>query len=545
MNDSPTKGNIPAQGVNPGNVNPGSILSQGIISMIAYGVNFVASFFAVIGIANLLGPGQFGLFTLAIQVVAFTAMIADFGIGPVIMRRLAIAPGRSLSILLESTWSRLLLMIPTWLISLGIGWWLKPDFTFFLLLNIMLFNMVVSSKLPVLRGTLESFYRSQSRMGVPTVTMAIDSLVLLVAVLVIPMSFRDPVTAMIIYTASNIVGAGILLMLGIARARGVNTEPVRVSWTGMRELIAASAPLALYLLLNALHVSIDSMYLKSFHGEEQVGLFNAALRIMTPLAVFPTIIAISAAPYFARASVADDEEQRTRMSRLFSLSVKTLLIGSALLAGFGLTNAELLVRAAFKPAYADAVVPMAILCALFLPMALNIFLVEVNNARGHLRSNTQFAFILAAVSCTVGVPLIMLYAASGAAAAKMIAVLAGLAFLIHHSREGIAVAMKPVLWKTAVLFVSLIGVRLLLGDLHWLLSNGIALAVVAVEIAALRVFSADEMHQWKSQVMALFGKGALVGANHRDRDDDVSRPAADIDPDERPDSSSVRPGDSA
>ncbi len=336
------------------------VLSQGIISMVAYGVNFGASFFAVIGIANLLGPSDFGLFTVAIQIVAFTAMISDFGIGPVIMRRLAIAPGRSLSLLLEATYGRLILIVPTWLITLLIGWLIKPDITFFLMLNIMLFNMVISAKLPVLRGTLDAFYRSQSRMGVPTITMAIDSLVLLAAVLVIPMSFHDPVTAMLIYTFSNLLGAGILVVLSISYARRLNTEPIEVRWPGIRELIVSSAPLAVYLLLNALHVSIDSIYLKLLQSDAQAGLFAAALRIMTPLAVFPTILAISAAPYFARASVAEDDEQRAQMTKLFSLLVKTLLIGSALLAGLGVTNARLLVTMAFKPEYVDAVLPMAI-----------------------------------------------------------------------------------------------------------------------------------------------------------------------------------------
>ncbi|MGB5075219.1 MAG: oligosaccharide flippase family protein [Bacteroidota bacterium] len=482
------------------------VLSQGLISMIAYGVNFGASFFAVIGIINQLGPSNWGLFSLALQVVAFTSMVADFGIGPVIMRRLAIAPGRAISLLLEATYGRLLLIVPTWLITLGIGLWLKPDFSFFLMLNIMLFNMVISAKLPVLRGTLDAFYRSQSRMGLPTVTMALDSLVLLVAVLVIPLSFRDPVTALLIYTGSNLIGAALLTSMSVSFARRLNTEPVQVSWPGMRELITSSAPLAVYLLLNAFHISIDAIFLKLFHGEEQVGIFTAALRILSPLAVFPTILAISAAPYFARASVAEDDEQRAQMTRLFSVLVKTLLVGSALLAGLGATNARLLVSAVFKPEYADSALPLIILSALFLPMALNIFLVELNNARGHLRNNTRFAAILAGTSLIAGIPLIIFYAAAGAAAAKFIAIAAGLAFLIFHSREGIAVAMKPVIGKTAILFFSLIGVRLLIGSEHWIISNGAALLVVLIELFLLRLYSADELGQWKVHILGLFGK---------------------------------------
>lgn len=486
------------------NPSPSSgVLSQGLISMAAYGVNSVASFFAVIGMIRLLGRDDWGLFALAIQIIAFTSMIADFGIGPVIMRRLAIAPGRAASIVLEATTSRLLLLVPTWIVSLLVGWWLAPGWEFFLLLNLMLVNLVISAKVPVLRGTLESFYRSQSRMALPTVTTAVDALMLLAMVLVVPASFHDPVRAMVLYTASNLLGALWLGVAGWRFIRRLNTESVRVTVPGMRELLATSAPLAVFLILNALHITIDSIYLKHFHGDAAVGLFNAALRIMTPLSIFPAIITISAAPYFARASVAEDDEQRARMSRLFSLSVKTLLIGSVLLSGFGVTNAKLLLHAAFGGKFDDAALPMMLLFALFLPMSLNIFLVELNNARGRLRENTRFAAILAAVSCVSGVFLISAHAAPGAAVAKFLAILAGLAFLIFHSREGIAVAMKPLAAKSALLLIAIVGVRLLLDAQHWLLSNTAALLAFLVALILLRVYSADELAQWRAQFASL------------------------------------------
>jgi len=474
------------------------ILSQGLLSMLAYGVNFAASFVAIIGMIRILGEASYGLFALAIQIVSFTAMISDFGIGPVIMRRMAINPGACGRILLEATSARALLLVPTWAISLVIGWVLEPGGTFFLLLNLMLLNTLISSKLPVLRGTLEAFYRSQSRMGFPTLTMAVDSIVLLGAVIAMPVMFTDPVTAMALYTGSNIVGAFLLTAGTVRLARRLNTEAVTVSWTAVRALITASAPLALYLVLNALHVSIDTIYLKLFHDNQTVGVFNAALRIMTPLAVFPTIVAISAAPSFARASVAEDEQGSERMSALFSLGVKTLLLGSVLLAGFGVTNADLLVSIAFQEKFADAAVPMAVLFITFLPMALNIFMVEVNNARDRLRTNTMFAVVIAAVSVLAGPLLVMHFGAAGAASTKLAAVCAGLIFLLLRSRDGLSMPVRPVIWKAIVLFALLLIPRLLLDGFHPLLSNAVALLCVTGGMVVLRVYSSEEIARWRS-----------------------------------------------
>lgn len=474
------------------------VLSQGLLSMLAYGVNFAASFVAIIGMIRILDEASYGLFALAIQIVSFTAMISDFGIGPVIMRRMAINPGACGRILLEATTARSLLLLPTWILSLVIGWMLEPDGTFFLLLNLMLLNTLISSKLPVLRGTLEAFYRSQSRMGFPTLTMAVDSIVLLGAVIAMPAMFTDPVMAMALYTGSNVVGASLLTAGTIRLARRLNTETVTISWSAVRALLISSAPLALYLVLNALHVSIDTMYLKLFHDNQTVGVFNAALRIMTPLAVFPTIVAISAAPSFARASIAGDEEGSGRMSALFSLGVKTLLLGSVLLAGFGLTNAELLVSIAFREKFTDAAVPMAVLFIAFLPMALNIFMVEVNNARDRLRTNTMFAMLIASVSVLAGPPLVLHFGATGAATTKLAAVSAGLVFLLLRSRDGLTMPVRAVIWKAAALFALLLIPRLLLDGFHPLISNGTALLCVTGGIIMLRIYSSEEIARWQA-----------------------------------------------
>lgn len=482
------------------------ILSQGLISMLAYGVNVTVSFLAVFGMMRIMGSHSWGVFSLALQIVAFTSMLADFGISPVIMRRLAIAPERSASVLADATVTRLLLLVPAWILTIGIGLWLDPSWKFFVLVNVMLVNTIISSKLPVLRGSFDAYHRSQSRMGFPTMMMALDSVVLLLLVLLRPDLFHDPVTAMIVYTGSNTLGA-IFLLIGTARhMRKVNTSPLRVSRDSIRELLGESWPLALFLLLNALHMSIDSIYLKIFHGEVAVGNFNAALRIMTPMGVYATIIAISMAPYFARASVEQNDEQRERTRRLFSLSIKTLLVGAVLLAVIGATNTRLVVDIALKGKFAGAYLPMVILFVAFIPKSVNVFLVEVNNARGQLARNTRLAAIMAVTSVVAGLLLIAPYGATGAAVGRSLAIMAGLVYTTMSIRQDIRMPMAGILLKSAGILVTFVALRWALDGLHPILSNLIAFTVAAAEVFAFRVFSASEMQQWKLQIASMLGR---------------------------------------
>jgi len=484
------------------------VLSQGLLSMLAYGVNVTVSFFAIFGMMRIMGAHSWGVFSLALQIVAFTSMLADFGISPVIMRRLAIAPERSASVLADATVTRLLLLLPAWALTIGIGLWLDPSWEFFLLINVMLVNTLISSKLPVLRGSFEAYHRSQSRMGFPTLMMAVDSVVLLLFVLLQPELFHDPVTAMLVYTGSNTFGAVLLLIGTMRHMRHVNTSRVRISRKAVRELLVESWPLALFLLLNALHMSIDTIYLKLFHGEVAVGNFNAALRIMTPLGVYATIIAISMAPYFARASVDLNDEQRARTKRLFSLSIKTLLVGAVLLAVLGVMNTRLVLDIALQGKFTGAYIPMVLLFIAFIPKTVNVFLVEVNNARGQLARNTRLAAIMAVVSVVLGPLLIPSHAATGAAIARSLAVVAGLVYTTLSIRSDIRIPMTGILLKCAGILVTFVALRWALDGLHPILSNLAAFTVAAAEIFAFRVFSASEMQQWKLQFASMLGRAS-------------------------------------
>jgi O-antigen/teichoic acid export membrane protein len=481
------------------------ILPQGLLAGVAHGVTAIASFLAIIGMIRLMGREGFGQFSLAIQITVFSTMIADFGIGPVIMRRMAIDPHRCGGLLADATVARLLLLLPTWVITIAVGAALDGSSAFFLILHLMLANAVISSKVPVLRGSLESFFRSQSRMGFPTITMALDAACLLVLVVAVPGQFHNPVRAMLLYTASNLPGMLLMLVGGARLLRRVGADELRPSMSSIRELLGASWPVALFLVLNALHVSIDSIYLKIFRGDGAVGSFNAALRIMTPLAVFPTIIAVSVSPLLARASV-DDTGSRVRSAQLFSLGIKTLLAGSIAFTVFGACNSDLLLDLAFHGKYAEAALPMALLFVAFLPMSINMFLVEVNNARAALVRNTRAAAVLAAVSLTTGPPLILAFGVTGAVMAKAAAIAAALLYFRRSMRAEIQVQLPGLMTRSIALLVLTAAPLILLHAQHPVLRNAAAIVVFGAVFVISRFFTREEMDFWRIRARSLFGR---------------------------------------
>lgn len=479
-------------------------LSQGLASALGYGITSLATFFAVIGMIRIMGKAGFGQFSLAIQITAFSSMLADFGIGPVIMRRMAIEPWRSGGILADATVARLLLLAPTWLLTLGIGLALDGSWRFGLILNLMLVNTVISAKLPVLRGSCESFFRSQSRMGFPVMTGALDALALLALVVFLPGQFEDPVRAMLLYTACNLPGA-VLMAVGSARLlKRVGADAFLPSRASVRALLVEAWPVAVFLLLNALHVSIDSIYLKVFRGDDAVGIYNAALRIMTPLAVFPTIVAVTAAPFIARASI-DPAAGAAQTSRLFTIGLKTLLAGSILLGIFGAGNARLLLDLAFHGKYAEAAVPMALMFAAFIPMAVNMFLVEANNARAALWRNTRAAGLLSGVSLAAGPPLILAFGVTGAVLAKGLAIAATLAYFGWSMRAESEVRLPALVLRSAALLLSALPL-LLLSERSAVLRNAAAVLVFVATLALTRFFTRAERDFWMTRIRAMAGR---------------------------------------
>jgi O-antigen/teichoic acid export membrane protein len=421
----------------PGAVSGSSkrVLSQGLLTIGAQLVNSLVTYFSILIIINALGEFRFGMLSYTMVISAMTMMIADFGMNPIILRTIARKLNSTKQIILEATVLRFLLLVPTFVLTNIVALVQHESGEFFLLVNIMLLNTLFSAKMPIIRGTLESFFRAESRMSIPTILALADSLILLGLALLCKSLFTSSLSAMIAYTLPNLVGFIALVCWSFLRLRSPSYGSWRMHLASMKELMLESAPMALFLFLNAVHTQFDSVYIDAFFTKTEVGIYGAAFRLTLPLLSIPTMVGWAFVPFIARLSITAGHESKQRIVLLYSIGLKSLALLACAIAVLGYFDSSTLVQLAFRGAYGGAVAPLMILLGSYPFVALNLFQVEMNTSLGYQKRNTVLAFIMMMCSLVLGYVFVQRYGINGAAWTKTFAVVAGFLYLFTRFQK--------------------------------------------------------------------------------------------------------------
>lgn len=475
------------------------VFTRGALSFTAQIANSAITYFAVIVIMRMLGEAQYGQFSYAIVVTGMTAMLADFGMNPIIFRRMAQEPLRCKQIILEATLLRVTLLLPTVALTNVVAFLQQQPWDVIAVLNVMLINVIISGKLQMVRSTFETLFRARARMHVPSLLGLLDSCVLLCFALIAPAFFSRPLEAMFVFTFSNLLGFVLIIGWTLALLSRERDSQWKVERASMKAFLAECVPVAAFLGLNAVHVYIDSLYLGSLVSVQALGEFNAALRLFALFLVLPTTVGMSFIPFIAQAHATANGNVE-RILRLYTVGAKSLLIVATCLGIAGWQASGGIVALLFRGEFSASVTPLIFFFLSYPFIALNLFNVEVNNALALQRRNTLLALLLAVFTLILGYPAIQLYGLLGAAAAKYAAVVCGFVFLSVLMHREIRWRFTPSALRTVAIAAICIGILFAMPAGMWLLRSAVVVAVFAVGIIATRYFTTDEIALWKQQL---------------------------------------------
>jgi|HubBroStandDraft_1064217.scaffolds.fasta_scaffold54873_2 PST family polysaccharide transporter len=208
------------------------------------------------------------------------------------------------------------------------------------------------------------------------------------------------------------VASSILGLVTLSRFHDLRTARVADSLDRplARVALRESLPIWFAGLFAQAYFKVDTLFLRSFAGEAELGAYGAAYKFFEGALALPSVIMAVAFPRLARAH-GDPIVQRRLERRLV-----VLLLGLGLFAAaacyFG---AELLVRLAFGPGFGRAVDSLRVL-ALGLPILyVNFGLTHFLIARNLATTFTWFALMM--LVCNVALDLLLIPGGSGPGAA--------------------------------------------------------------------------------------------------------------------------------
>jgi O-antigen/teichoic acid export membrane protein len=463
----------------------GRIAKNTTVVLVGQVVSMAITMVVIVSFARSLGEAGFGTFSFLIAFIGIFAIIADFGLGPILLREMArteFDPGLLLGNVL---FLRGLLTAFVFIAVNVAGHVLRFSGELLLLANIMAVNILFSSKLPIQRGIFESVFRVNLRMEIPVFLSVLDSVALLVLTVLFIQGSPSLLLVTVIYTLSNL--PGFLLLVFLSAKRVVPKITPRVDY--IRFIVKEAMPLALYVAIGTMYDKLDVLFLKVFTSDVDVGVYSAAMRLTSPLNFLPNALAVSFFPLVSRYHLDSDE----KVSILYTFAMKTLLVIGVAIAIYVTFTGERIIEILYGGRFSGAVIPLVILIWAQAFVFLNFFQVDFNTAVDQQKVNSTFALILFCTNIILNLLLILHWGLLGASVAKLASVVVGSAYLLYRSRAGKIISEGHRIRRIVILGLLFAAFLWLVNGFGFLLTSISGVLAFLIFIYLLRIYDVTEL----------------------------------------------------
>jgi len=354
-------------------------------------------------LARYVGPANLGKYYFAISFTTIFAIFIDLGFANVLTREVAKDQNRSQKWLANI----LTLKVPLALLSLA---------AVFILINILGYdettrNLVyISSICMVLDSFTVTFFaviRGFHNLKFESISSVIFQLIVLTfgyGALLLGGGLIPAMFALALASSYNFIYSLVILQRKIKIGIKIAYDKYLI-----KEILVVSWPFAVYAIFQRLYTYLDSVLLSILAGDEQVGLYQIAFKIIFALQFLP--MAFTASLYPAMSSYWQNNREQLAIS--FERAMNYLIIISLPIIVGAIVLADKIVLL-FKAGYGGALLPLQISIISLFFIFVNFPIGSLLNACDKQRRNTFNMGIVTAVSIVLNLLLIPHWQAAGA-----------------------------------------------------------------------------------------------------------------------------------
>ena len=429
-------------------------------------------------VLRFIGPEGNGHYAFAANLLAYFAVIVDFGLGTLVTRDVA-RDAAGLERIFRSALAlrvRLLAVSMPAMVGIALIYWAAGAIDGLALLTTAV--LALGLPLTAVNQAYAAVYGAWERMdrralvvaGTSALTAGLGLLLLAAGLGVVGVAL------------AGLISSGVTL---IAIGRPVGFGLLRRAWRVPRDDLRGLARDALPLMLNSLlataFIQIDILILQPLQGTAIVGHYNAAFKFLNALNILPAAIVLAAFPLMARAS-ADPAELTRWFTRAWRILATAAAGAVLLLFVFAEPVVDTLLGSEYLPQTATA---LAILIW-FLPLSyLNGTLQYVVIASDRQWRLTPIFLLATLINVGLNLALVPTWGFVAAAATTIgseVVLLAGLGWILRRDRL-LSRVLEPAARPVVAAGVAAVA-AVLLRDLSWI---GAALAAMAAYVVVLTV----------------------------------------------------------
>jgi len=436
------------------------------------------AFFTTVYLSRILGVEKYGVIGYVTAIIIYLNMLSNLGLETYAIREVARHPKRLAFFVSHSLSIRLLASFFVFLMAVLIAVFTNSS----LIANLLL---LYSLNIFVAALSLNWTFAALHRMEFYGLTQIILQFVYMGFILVLVKNAEDIYFVPLAFITANL--AAIIFTWG-KHYKLFRKITLRFNPKLWRKMLKISLPIIVSYIILRLNMNFSILYFGAVGRQEEVGLFNAAFKIIFLLITVREVLISVAYPLMSKYFVESKERLHQVMRGFIKLS---LLFALPVTAG-GILLAGDLVLLIFGPQYIHAALPLRILLIAFLFMMVNIIFPSAQNAFNKQNLYFRISVINSASNVVMNILFIPLWGLPAAAAASAATELLSLILFRRESNKVVAVKLGGMLFKISIPTILMLAVLIVLPTMPVLLKISLGIAVYFPAIFVFRVLSKEE-----------------------------------------------------
>jgi len=385
------------------------ILRNTLIVSIAQVLTKVLTFAYVAVITRFLDPEQFGEYSTILTLITFFTVAADSGLTTLTTRDVARDRTLSSSYLANGLLARLILSIASYGGMILVGWFLGYPISLLKLIALAGLSLLPSCVI----GAYTAIFTAHERMEIVSLfllLLAVSTSGIGTLFLLMGLGLHGVLLAVIL---ANMLNLGCAVWIAGTQLSGLSYKGIRIRELG--HFARAGIPFTIRALLSVVYFRIDILLLSKLTSFTEVGIYQAAYKILDLFLLFPGVLNFALFPLQSGLHIQSREKLRFVFEKhgqyLLAFGMPAILT----LAWF----APEVVRLIYGPSYGGAASILTILAAAILLMYINAPIGNLVISSDLQTCVTAFSILTAASNVALNLLLIPHFGASGAAFATI------------------------------------------------------------------------------------------------------------------------------
>ncbi len=407
-------------------------------------------------VARLVGVETTGAFFYAVSVTSVFVTFGDLGLTPVLIREMAGNEERGRQLLARVLHAKALLIPIAIALSLTYAWVMQSDPKILVAVALACFVMTADALSLVWYGAI----RGRRELRYEAFGMLMGQ-ILGAGVTLLAVAFHTGINGLI---GGLFAGSLWNALWSLSRVKKLNIGPLKSSipW---RTLIRAALPFALAGIFVKVYSYIDTLLLKEFYSETQVGYYAVAYKVTYALQFLPLTFVAALYPSM---SAAYASKEKSALESMLVGSLRLMMVIAAPLAAALSSFAVVFIPLVYGNAYVGSVAPLTILSWVLIPIFLDFPVGSLLNATHRAGKKTTAMGMVMVINAIANILLIPRLGPVGAAISAVISFSILFLLGLYFIRKDLS---HP--WNIAGIFargaIVAIGLRLLI---PWLLLHG-------------------------------------------------------------------------